>query len=73
MTILVDSNVLLDIFSENSEWYDWSSTALANAADRTRLVINPVIFAEASVRFSTIEDLDTHLPADQFTARANPV
>jgi len=72
MTVLVDSNILLDIFSENSEWYDWSSTALANAADRTRLVINPVIFAEASVRFSTIEDLDTHLPADQFMREPIP-
>ena len=72
MTILIDSNVLLDIFTENSDWYEWSSMTLASAADRARLVVNPVIFAEVSVRFSAIEDMETHLPADRFTREPIP-
>jgi len=72
MTILVDSNVVLDIFTENSEWCEWSSAALASAADRARLVVNPVIFSEVSIRFSTIEDIEAHLPADRFTREPIP-
>jgi len=59
--VLVDSNVLLDIFTEDAIWLGWSATAL-EAADRSRLVINPMIFAEVSVHFDTIEELDATLP-----------
>lgn len=61
--ILVDSNVLLDIFSEDSDWFEWSSEAFAEAADRSRLVINPVIYSEASIRFSRIEEFEDALPS----------
>ncbi|MFN0022881.1 MAG: type II toxin-antitoxin system VapC family toxin [Parvularculaceae bacterium] len=61
--VLVDSNVLLDVFTQDPVWFDWSSGALAAAADRARLVINAVVYAEASIRFSRIEDFDEVLPA----------
>lgn len=60
--VLVDSNVLLDLMTEDREWLVWSSTAIEEAADRSRLLINPVIYAEVSVRYSRIEDLDAALP-----------
>jgi hypothetical protein len=60
--VLVDSNVLLDIMSEDARWFSWSAETLADLADRFRLVINPVIFAKVSIRYSRIEDLDAALP-----------
>lgn len=71
-TVLVDSNVLLDVMTEDARWGDWSATALAAAADRARLVVNPVIYAEISVRYSRIEDLDAALPADLVAREALP-
>jgi predicted nucleic acid-binding protein len=59
---LVDSNVLIDVLTEDEEWFDWSSSMLAAAADRGTLVINPIIYAEVSVAFTRIEDLDDSLP-----------
>jgi predicted nucleic acid-binding protein len=61
---LVDSNVLLDIVTEDPVWLDWSSFALSDCAERGRLVINPLVYAEVSIGFSTIEDLDDALPID---------
>ena len=66
MTVLVDSNVILDVLTKNSRWADWSSTALMEASDRGPLVINQIIFAEVSARYETIEDLDAALPPSQF-------
>ncbi|MGA2849551.1 MAG: type II toxin-antitoxin system VapC family toxin [Terracidiphilus sp.] len=60
--VLVDSNVLLDIATNDPMWADWSGRALAECADRTRLIINPIIFAEVSIGFATIEALDSALP-----------
>ena len=56
--ILVDSNVLLDTLTEDADWFRWSSKALAEAAENATLVINPIIYAEVSIRFERIEDLD---------------
>jgi predicted nucleic acid-binding protein len=58
---LVDSNVLLDLFTRDPVWYGWSSQAVADAANTSRIVINIVIYAEASVRFSRIEDFEAAL------------
>ncbi len=60
--VLVDSNVLLDILTDDARWCDWSSAALSAAADTTRLVINPVIYAEVSIGFARIEELEESLP-----------
>ncbi|MGC4000165.1 MAG: hypothetical protein QM767_23110 [Anaeromyxobacter sp.] len=54
MAVLVDSNVLIDIATEDPAWGEWSARALERAADETALVINPIIFAEVSVRFERI-------------------
>ena len=70
MAVLVDSNVLLDLITEDSRWFSWSRRALEDAAARTRLVINPVIYGEVSVRYSRIEDLEAVLPRD-LIAREN--
>ena len=63
---LVDSNVILDLLTEDEHWRDWSSSALARAADDGPLFINPVIYAEVSIRFSRIEDLDDALPPSDY-------
>jgi predicted nucleic acid-binding protein len=72
MTVLVDSNVLLDVLTEDPEWYEWSAGMLARVAERELLAINPIIFAEVSVGFDRIEDLDAALPPRQFHRLALP-
>jgi predicted nucleic acid-binding protein len=66
MSILVDSNVILDVFTEDETWFSWSSAALEEAALTSPLLINPIIYAEVSVRFSLIEELDDVIPPDRF-------
>ncbi len=63
---LVDTNVLLDVLTEDAVWLSWSLDALATAAEAGPLVINPIIYAEVSVRFSRVEDLDEALPAEDY-------
>jgi predicted nucleic acid-binding protein len=63
---LVDSNVLIDILTEDDRWLPWSLDSLADAADRGPVFINPVIFAEVSVRFTAVEDLEEALPARDY-------
>ncbi len=60
-SVLVDSNVLLDVMTEDPVWQEWSASALAAAAEYAITVINPVVYAEVSVRFDRIEDLDEAL------------
>lgn len=63
---LVDSNVLLDVLTEDETWLAWSVGALAKAAEAGPLWINPIIYAEVSVRFTQIEDLEDALPPADF-------
>ena len=70
--VLVDSNVLLDIATDDPVWGSWSAARLAEAAERADLVINPVIFAEVSVGFERIEDLDVALPPTIYRREALP-
>ena len=63
---LVDSNVILDVFTEDDEWAEWSAAMLADAAGAGLLVINPIIYAEISTRFERIEDLDEALPSSYY-------
>lgn len=69
---LVDSNVLLDIATEDPAWYDWSAAALASAANDGPLVINAIVYAEVSIGFATIEDLDDALPPEVFARERLP-
>lgn len=64
--VLVDSNVLLDVATADPVWGAWSSVTLERMADEAVLVINPLVYAEVSVGFPTIEDLDTALPVDLY-------
>jgi predicted nucleic acid-binding protein len=70
--VLVDSNVLLDVMTEDPQWLEWSSHALARCADASILVINPVVYAEVSIRFATIEELEDALPKSVFERRDIP-
>lgn len=58
----VDSNVLLDVLTEDPFWFAWSSESLTEAAERSVLVINPLVYAEVSIGFERIEDLDDAMP-----------
>jgi len=72
MPILVDSNVLLDVLTDDPRWSAWSADALADQAERDVLTINPIIYAEVSIGFVRIEDLDAALPAPTFHRLALP-
>jgi predicted nucleic acid-binding protein len=69
---LVDSNVILDVLTEDPEWLEWSSAALARQADAGLLVINPLVYAEVAGRFDRIEDLEAALPSDYFVRQPLP-
>ncbi len=60
---LVDSNVLLDIFTRTPNWWEWSLIQLEEAALHGPLLINDVIYAETSVRFQYIDEFDGALTA----------
>jgi len=64
--ILVDSNVILDVVTEDPKWYEWSAGQLERLAESHTLVINPIIYSEVSIGFDRIEDLDQTLPPDFF-------
>ena len=72
MATLVDSNVILDVVTDDEEWGDWSAAMLSQAAQEGRLLINPIIYAEVACRFTRIEDLDDVLPAEYFTREPLP-
>lgn len=60
--VLVDSNVLLDLFTEDPAWAAWSDAHLGEAFDAGKVVINPIVYAEISVAFERIETLEAILP-----------
>lgn len=72
MGTLVDANVLLDIFTEDQRWLEWSTGALADAAEAGPLYLNPIVYAEVSIRFSRVEDLEEALPPGEFRRAALP-
>lgn len=69
---LVDSNVILDLLTNDPVWASWSFEQLARQADRGPLLINHIIYAEVSVRFSSFEELDETLRSDQFLRSSLP-
>jgi len=70
--VLVDSNVLLDLLEDDPLWYEWSSRHLQLAADTSTLIINPVIYAEVSIGFQRIEEVEEALRLDSFERRPIP-
>ena len=71
--VLVDSNVLLDVLTEDPTWFEWSSAQLARCADSNTLAINPIIYAEVSIGFDRMEDLDAALPESMIERRPIPL
>jgi predicted nucleic acid-binding protein len=63
---LVDSNVILDIVTDDPAWSAWSASALERCANEGLLYINPLIYAEVSIGFTTIEELEAVLPDASF-------
>jgi predicted nucleic acid-binding protein len=59
--ILVDSNVILDVWDPDPVWHAWSSAQLQNQSLLHELAINSLIYSEISVSFATISDLDKKL------------
>ena len=56
--LLVDTNVLVDVLEDDPQWADWSIQQLRFQSKIHRLLINPIIYSELSLTFSTIEELD---------------
>jgi predicted nucleic acid-binding protein len=57
--LLVDTNVLVDVLQDDPQWADWSISQLRAQASIHQLVINPIIYAEMSLSFLTLEKLDS--------------
>src|SRR5262245_35021196 len=72
MSFLIDANVILDVVTEDPKWFHWSSETLAHCAETGKLWINHIIYAEVSVGFSRIEELDLALPQMVFRRAALP-
>jgi predicted nucleic acid-binding protein len=70
--VLVDSSVLLDIVSDDEEWAGRSEAALLDAARVRELVINSIIFAEVSISFERVEEVDQRLPREIFRREEIP-
>lgn len=70
--VLVDSNVLLDVATNDPVWGEWSARALAEIAEHANLIINPIIYAEVSIGYTTIEALDLAVPATLYRREALP-
>jgi len=64
--ILVDSNIILDVFLDDPNWAEWSESKLEKFSSITKLFINPVIYAEVSVGFKRIEELESALTRSGF-------
>ncbi|HTB85438.1 MAG TPA: type II toxin-antitoxin system VapC family toxin [Candidatus Sulfotelmatobacter sp.] len=61
--ILVDTSVIADIFTQDPEWFDWSSEQLEFYGNRGALAYDAVIFAELAVKFDTQKELEQRLAA----------
>jgi predicted nucleic acid-binding protein len=59
--VLIDTNVLVDVFQGIDPWARWSADQLRRAADSSVLLINQIVYTELSIGFDTIEDLDATL------------
>ncbi len=65
--VLVDANVLLDVLTDDPQWWPWSAEQLDAWTAQAELCINTIVYAEVSIGFERIEELDAALPADTFT------
>ncbi len=71
-SVLVDSNVILDLFLDDPNWAEWSETTLNQYSAFHDLFINPMIYTELSVGFNRIEELETAIAIAGFQLREIP-
>jgi len=64
--VLVDSNIILDVATQDPIWAERSGRVLAREAENVQLIINPIIFAEVSVGFEKVEQLEAAIPPGLF-------
>ena len=69
---MVDSNVLLDVATNDPKRSDWSGSALAERYKRATLILSPIIYAEVSIGYSTIEALNAALPSSLYQSEGLP-
>jgi len=72
MAVFVDSCVLLDLLTEDPRWFPWSAAAFEKAADDGPLVINAIVYAEVSVGFQRIEEVEAALTVGGLELRPTP-
>jgi predicted nucleic acid-binding protein len=70
--VLVDSNVILDIFLDDPTWADWSESVLADHSAHTTLYINSIVYTEVSIGFEKIEELESAIHKGGFQMLAVP-
>lgn len=71
-SVLVDSNVILDLVTDDPQWSTWSGEMLARCADEAELVIDPLIYSEVSIGFENIEEVEDILAPDAFRRESLP-
>lgn len=64
--VLVDSSVILDVATRDPVWGVRSEAAIARCAAESQLVVNPLVYAEVSVGYRRVEEVEDALPADLF-------
>jgi predicted nucleic acid-binding protein len=57
--VLVDSNIILDVFTDDPNWADWSESMLEEYSNVSTLYINSIVYSEISIGFNRIEDLES--------------
>ncbi|MQB42050.1 type II toxin-antitoxin system VapC family toxin [Rhizobium sp. ICMP 5592] len=72
MVTIVDTNVLVDLAMPGSAWHGWSSGQVFSAFKQGPVVINPIIYAEFSVRYSSMDRVDELLPQSEFRRESLP-
>lgn len=70
--VLVDSNVILDVSYRDPHWGRWSRDAIARASLAAELVINPIVYAEVSIGYQSIEELEDLVPTAVFRREPLP-
>lgn len=70
--VLVDSNILLDVATQDPRWRTWSAEKLRATGNETRLVINPIILAEVSARYVSLAQFDDAVPPSLFAREPIP-
>lgn len=70
--VLVDSNVILDVATDDPRWSGWSANQLRHWLDRGTVVINAIVYGEIAFACETIESVDELLPPHLFDYRSLP-